>query len=102
MDVLLLAPVNPFEIRDGHTMAVASDMRAVLDNGLSVGVISFLYGNQQRPAPYRRSSAMRGAILPGARRDLFLLDLCAAYLPRSLPHQRGCIRLSLSQVCVRH
>jgi hypothetical protein len=49
MDVLLLAPVNPFEIRDGHTMAVASDMRAVLDNGLSVGVISFLYGNQQRP-----------------------------------------------------
>ncbi len=51
MDVLLLAPVSPFEIRDGHTMAVASDLRAVLDNGLTVGVISFLYGNQQRPAP---------------------------------------------------
>jgi hypothetical protein len=50
MDVLLLAPVNPFEIRDGHTMAVASDMRAALDNGLTVGVISFLYGNQQPPA----------------------------------------------------
>jgi glycosyltransferase involved in cell wall biosynthesis len=50
MDVLLLAPVNPFEIRNGHSMAVASDMRAVLDNGLTVGVISFLYGNQQRPA----------------------------------------------------
>jgi hypothetical protein len=50
MDVLLLTPVNPFEIRDGHTMAVASDMRAVLDNGLTVGVISFLYGNQQQPA----------------------------------------------------
>jgi hypothetical protein len=46
MDVLLLAPVSPFDVRDGHTMAVASDMRAVLDNGLSVGVISFLYGNQ--------------------------------------------------------
>jgi polysaccharide biosynthesis protein PslH len=49
MDILLLAPVSPFEVRDGHTMAVASDMRAVLDNGLTVGVISFLYGNQ-RPA----------------------------------------------------
>ena len=49
MDVLLLAPVSPFDVRDGHTMAVASDLRAILDNGLTVGVISFLYGNQQLP-----------------------------------------------------
>ena len=47
MDVLLLAPVNPFDARDGHRMAVASDARAVLDNNLTLGVITFLYKSQQ-------------------------------------------------------
>jgi hypothetical protein len=47
MDVLLLAPVNPFDARDGHRMAVASDARAILDNNLSLGVITFLYKSQQ-------------------------------------------------------
>src|SRR5271165_2602839 len=50
MDVLLLAPVNPFDARDGHRMAVASDVCAILDNHLSVGVITFLYNHQQPPA----------------------------------------------------
>jgi hypothetical protein len=47
MDVLLLAPVNPFDARDGHRMAVASDARAILDNNLTLGVITFLYKSQQ-------------------------------------------------------
>lgn len=50
MDVLLLSPVNPFEPRDGHRMAVASDVRAILDNDLTLGVIGFLYPGQQ-PCP---------------------------------------------------
>ena len=48
MDVLLLSPVNPFEPRDGHRMAVASDVRAILDSGLTLGVIGFLYEGQTR------------------------------------------------------
>jgi Glycosyl transferase 4-like domain/Glycosyl transferases group 1 len=46
-DVALLCPVSPLEPRDGHRMAVASDLNALLDNGLSVGVFTFLYGDQQ-------------------------------------------------------
>lgn len=49
MDVLLLAPVNPFDARDGHRMAVASDLFAALDNHLAVGVVTFLYNDQQPP-----------------------------------------------------
>ena len=53
MDVLLLSPVNPFDPRDGHRIAVASDVRAVLDNGFSLGVIGFLYpGQVASPLPY--------------------------------------------------
>ena len=45
MDVLLLAPVDPFTARGGHGMALASDVRAILDNGMSVGVLGLLYKN---------------------------------------------------------
>ena len=86
MDVVLLAPVNPFEVRDGHTMAVASDLSAVLDNGLSVGVLSFLYGKQRPPVheedPERceaRFLQARGGSFP--RR--FLRGLFAAVPPSS-------------------
>jgi glycosyltransferase involved in cell wall biosynthesis len=54
MDVLLLAPVNPFDARDGHRMAVASDVSAVLDNRLKLGVISFLYKDQAAPAHFEQ------------------------------------------------
>jgi hypothetical protein len=86
MDVLLLAPVNPFEIRDGHTMAVASDMRAVLDNGLAVGVISFLYDNQQRPAhteDHRRCEARFFQARPGSFPLRFMRGLFAPVPPSS-------------------
>ena len=45
MDVVLLAPVNPFSARGGHGMALASDVRAILDNRLSLGVIGLHYKN---------------------------------------------------------
>jgi hypothetical protein len=47
MDVVLLAPVNPFTARGGHGMALASDVRAILDNGLSLGVFGFDFANLQ-------------------------------------------------------
>jgi hypothetical protein len=50
MDVALLAPVNPFTARGGHGMALASDVRAILDNHLSLGVLALQYKNWQ-PGP---------------------------------------------------
>jgi|SRR5580698_2014111 glycosyltransferase involved in cell wall biosynthesis len=47
MDVVLLAPVNPFAARGGHGMALASDVRAILDNHLSLGVFGLQYKNWQ-------------------------------------------------------
>ena len=47
MDVVLLAPVNPFAARGGHGMALASDVRAILDNRLSLGVFGLHYKNWQ-------------------------------------------------------
>lgn len=47
MDVVLLAPVNPFTARGGHGMALASDVRAILDNDLSLGVFGLHYKNWQ-------------------------------------------------------
>jgi len=49
-DVALLCPVNPFEPRDGHRMAVASDVNAILDNRLSLGVLTFLHDGQKSTA----------------------------------------------------
>jgi hypothetical protein len=48
LDAALLCPVDPFEPRDGGRMAVCSDMNAILDNGMSLGILTFLYG-QQKP-----------------------------------------------------
>lgn len=49
MDIAVISPVSPFEPRDGHTLAVLSDVHAVLDNGLSLGVIAFTYGSEKAP-----------------------------------------------------
>ena len=46
MDVAVLAPVSPFDPRDGHRLAVFSDVLALLDNKLTVGVIAFAHGNE--------------------------------------------------------
>jgi glycosyltransferase involved in cell wall biosynthesis len=47
-DIAMLCPVTPFELTDGHRMAAASDVQAILDNKFSLGVITFLY-NRQTP-----------------------------------------------------
>jgi hypothetical protein len=47
LDVALFSPCNPFEPFDGHRMAVASDVCAILDNNLSLGVLSFLHDGQK-------------------------------------------------------
>jgi hypothetical protein len=49
MDIAVISPVSPFEPRDGHTLAVLSDVHAALDNGLSLGVIAFTYGAEKAP-----------------------------------------------------
>jgi glycosyltransferase involved in cell wall biosynthesis len=46
VDIAVLCPVTPFEPTDGHRMAMASDIQAILDSKLSLGVVTFLYGQQ--------------------------------------------------------
>jgi hypothetical protein len=64
-DVALLCPVNPFEPRDGHRMAVASDVNAILDNGLSLGVLTFLY-DQQKPVEVHNCDVRYFAVQEGS------------------------------------
>jgi hypothetical protein len=46
MEIVLISPVSPFEPRDGHRLAVLSDVYALLDNKLDLGVIAFTYPNE--------------------------------------------------------
>jgi hypothetical protein len=50
LDIAVLCPVTPFEQTDGHRMAMASDLQAILDNKLTVGVATFLYDRQKPSA----------------------------------------------------
>ena len=43
MDIALISPVSPFDPRDGHRLAVLSDVYAFLDNKFDLGVIAFRY-----------------------------------------------------------
>jgi hypothetical protein len=43
MDVAIISPVSPFDPRDGHRLAVLSDVHALLDNRIDLGVIAFTY-----------------------------------------------------------
>ncbi len=49
MDVAIISPVSPFDPRDGHQLAVLSDVHAVLDSGLTLGLIAFTYGDDHSP-----------------------------------------------------
>ena len=51
MDIALLSPVPPFDPSDGHRLAVLSDVRAILDNSLDLGIISFTYGDENSRVP---------------------------------------------------
>lgn len=50
MDIALISPASPFDPRDGHGLAVLSDVRAILDNRLSLGLITFTYGDENNNA----------------------------------------------------
>lgn len=43
MDIALISPVSPFGPLDGHRLAVLSDVQAILDNQLRMGLITFAY-----------------------------------------------------------
>lgn len=51
MDVAIIAPVSPFDPRDGHRLAVLSDVHAVLDNRLRLGLITFRYEGERDTRP---------------------------------------------------
>jgi hypothetical protein len=51
MDVALISPVSPFDPSDGHRLAMLSDVNAVIDNGLRLGVISFTYDDENNAIP---------------------------------------------------
>ena len=46
MDVAIISPVSPLQPLDGHSLAVLSDVNAILDNKLRLGVIAFTYGDE--------------------------------------------------------
>jgi hypothetical protein len=51
MDIVLISPVSPFDPRDGHRLAVLSDVHALLDNRMDLGVISFSYAGETDTIP---------------------------------------------------
>jgi hypothetical protein len=68
MDIALISPVTPFDPRDGHRLAVLSDVYAILDNHLSLGVISFAYGDEDETVStagsvHKRIAAGRGGFV---------------------------------------
>lgn len=51
MDIVVIAPVSPFDPRDGHRLAVLSDVFAILDNHLRLGLITFTHGDEPDTIP---------------------------------------------------
>lgn len=51
MEIVLISPVSPFDPRDGHRLAVLSDVHAVLDNRMALGVIAFTYNEETDTVP---------------------------------------------------
>lgn len=43
MEIVLISPVSPFDPRDGHRLAVLSDVHALIDNKMDLGIIAFTY-----------------------------------------------------------
>ena len=82
LDVALLSPVNPFEPLDGHRLAVASDVHAILDNGLNLGVLTFLYGSQQ-PTAVSQSQVRYFSVGRGSFPIRFLRGLVGRVPPSS-------------------
>jgi hypothetical protein len=52
MEIVLISPVSPFDPRDGHRLAVLSDVYALLDNRIDLGVIAFSYARETDSRPH--------------------------------------------------
>jgi hypothetical protein len=51
MEIVLISPVSPFDPRDGHRLAVLSDVHALLDNRLDLGLVAFTYEGESDTMP---------------------------------------------------
>ena len=51
MEMVLISPIIPFDPRTGYALAVLSDVRALLDNKIDLGVIAFTYGDEVNSIP---------------------------------------------------
>jgi hypothetical protein len=51
MEIVLISPVCPFDPRDGHRLAVLSDVHALLDNRIDLGLIAFTYQGESDSMP---------------------------------------------------
>lgn len=75
MDIVLIAPVSPFDPRDGHRLAVLSDVLAILDNRLRLGLITFAHSDEQETisplCPNKRIPARTGGFAQRFVRGLF-------------------------------
>ncbi len=75
MEIALISPVCPFEPRDGHRLAVLSDVRALLDNKIDVGVIAFTYSGESDSieplCPTLKIEAKAGGFVSRYCRSLF-------------------------------
>jgi hypothetical protein len=82
LDVALLCPVNPFQPLDGHRLAVASDVNAILDNGLRLGVLTFLY-DEQKPTPVDHCDVRYFTVAKGSFATRLLRGLVGRIPPSS-------------------
>jgi|GEM_PF-3675519 len=51
MQIVLISPVSPFDPRNGHRLAVLSDIHALLDNKFDIGLIAFTYEDEEDSIP---------------------------------------------------
>ena len=79
MEVVLISPVSPFDPRDGHRLAVLSDVHALLDNGIDLGVVAFTYEGESDTMPN-----LCPTVKIAARKGGFASRFCRGLL-KSLP-----------------
>jgi glycosyltransferase involved in cell wall biosynthesis len=82
VDIAMICPVTPFEATDGHRMAMASDVQAILDNKLSLGVVTFLY-KQQAPSTVTACESRYFRVSAGSFATRFFRGLMSKVPPSS-------------------
>ena len=82
IDIAMICPVTPFEATDGHRMAMASDVQAILDNKFSLGVVTFLY-KQQTPTTVTACESRYFRVSTGSFATRFFRGLLSRLPPSS-------------------